>query len=443
MSVSDMATAAEPAPRAPDGLWFSKDLSQPEPIPEEGIARAVELMRTGRLHRYGETGGGHPEPSLLEQEYAASVGSRFCVALNSCGGAMFVALKALGVQAGDTVLSSSFTLAPVPGAIAHAGAQALLVETTAEYTTDLADLERKAIASGAKVFLISHMRGHISDLDAVTALCDRLGVALVEDCAHTMGARWRGRHTGTWGRVGCYSAQTYKHINSGEGGLLVTDDEDIAARAILMSGSYMLYEQHLARPDAAVFERWKYLMPNFSLRMSNLAAALLRPQIGLLAQRAQVWNLLYAQLAGVLGSVPQLRLPLRSADEEYVASSIQFNLDLNRAGIECFLHECGLRGLHIKWFGRSEPFGFTSNFEHWHYLQQAPVLGQSQALLAGLCDMRIPLSLSTGDTLLIGRIVAAAMAAAMDMGNDAAGVSDVTSSRSGQLLDAFGAPRLV
>jgi len=103
-----------------------------------------------------------------------------------------------------------------------------------------------------------------------------------------------------------------------------------------------------------VFERWKYLMPNFSLRMSNLAAALLRPQLRLLAQRAQTWNLLYAKLAGVLGSVPRLRLPLRSPNEQYVASSIQFNLDLNRAGIERFLHECALRGLHIKWFGRSE-----------------------------------------------------------------------------------------
>jgi dTDP-4-amino-4,6-dideoxygalactose transaminase len=400
------------AQRSPDGLWLDIDLSQPEPIPEAGITRAVELMRSGRLHRYGETGGGPPETSLLEQEYAACVGSRYCVALNSCGAAMFVALKALDVQPGDKVLSSSFTLAPVPGAIAHAGAQPVLVETTPNYTTDLADLEHKAASSGAKVFLISHMRGHISDMEAVTALCSRLGVAVVEDCAHTMGAQWHGRPTGTWGRVGCFSAQTYKHINSGEGGLLVTDDADIAARAVLMSGSYMLYEQHIARPSAEVFERWKYLTPNFSLRMSNLAAATLRPQLALLAQRALAWNRLHAELETQLGRVPRLVLPQRNPLEEFVASSIQFNLDLPQAGIETFLHECELRGLHIKWFGRSEPQGFTSRFEHWRYMGQAQQLDRSQALLAGLCDMRIPLSLTAQDCALIGRIVAVAMAKA-------------------------------
>ena len=185
--------------RAADGLWFGKNLSASEPIPEAAIEQAVALMRSGRLHRYGEQGAGTPEPSLLEQEYAAYVGAKYCVAVSSCGAAMFLALKALGVQPGDQVLTSSFTLAPVPGAIAHAGASAVLVETRDDYTTDLADLERKAASSGARVFLLSHMRGHITDLRAVRDICDRHGIALVEDCAHTMGARWDGQHTGTFG----------------------------------------------------------------------------------------------------------------------------------------------------------------------------------------------------------------------------------------------------
>ncbi len=332
--------AAFPTPPAgaktPDGLWFGKDLSTPEPIPEEAIARAVSLMRTGRLHRYGEQGSGYPEPSLLEQEYAAYVGSRYCVAVSSCGAAMFIALKALGVKAGDKVLTSTFTLAPVPGAIAHAGAQAVLVETTADYLTDLGDLERKAGSSGAKVFLLSHMRGHISDLQAVRTICDRHGIALVEDCAHTMGARWDGRHTGTWGRVGCYSAQTYKHINSGEGGLLVTDDDDVAAQAILMSGSYMMYDQHILKPGAEVFERWKYVTPNFSMRMSNLAACLLRPQIGQLADRGRRWNHVYATLARELGKAPHLTVPGTPSE-----GRIHRQLDPVHAG----LHACADRTL--------------------------------------------------------------------------------------------------
>jgi dTDP-4-amino-4,6-dideoxygalactose transaminase len=399
----------------PDQLWFGKDLSTPEPIPEEAIDRAVALMRSGRLHRYGEQGSGFPEPSLLEQDFAAYVGSKYCVAVNSCGAAMFLALKALGLQPGDKILTSTFTLAPVPGAIAHAAATAVLVETTADYLTDLADLALKAASSGAKVFLLSHMRGHITDLQAVLEICNRHNIAVVEDCAHTMGAKWDGKHTGTWGKVGCYSAQTYKHINSGEGGLLVTDDDDIAAKAILMSGCYMMYDQHILKPSAEVFERWKYLTPNFSMRMSNLAAGLLRPQIALLADRGARWNHIYATLARELGQAPALSIPPRPAKEEFVASSIQFTLDLAPHQIERFLLECNTRGLYIKWFGTQSPVAFTSNYEHWRYLGAPPVMAHSMEVLRQLLDLRTPLSLTDDDCVLIGKIVATASAIAASM----------------------------
>ena len=96
------------------------DLSQPPSIPEAGIERAVEVLRSGWLHRYGETMGDASEVSLLEDEFAQSVGAKYCVAMNSCGSTMFIALICSGVKPGDKVLMNSFTLAPVPGAIAHA-----------------------------------------------------------------------------------------------------------------------------------------------------------------------------------------------------------------------------------------------------------------------------------------------------------------------------------
>jgi dTDP-4-amino-4,6-dideoxygalactose transaminase len=408
MTTAAIASSSAPSTRSPDGLWFGKDLSNSPPIPDEGIERAVALMRSGRLHRYGEQGSGYPEPSLLEQEYAAYVGSKYCVAVSSCGAAMFIALKAAGVKAGDKVLSSTFTLAPVPGAIAHAGAEAVLVETTSDYTTNLVDLANKARESGAKVFLISHMRGHITDLEAVRKICDRYGITLIEDCAHTMGAKWDGKHTGTWGQVGCYSAQTYKHINAGEGGLLVTDNDDVAAQAILMSGCYMMYEQHILRPPLEVFERWKYITPNFSMRMSNLAAALLRPQIALLAERGVRWNQIYRQLETALSKAKNLSIPKRHPKEEFIASSIQFSLNLSSAQIERFLAECDLRGLYIKWFGKSKPVAFTSNYEHWHYMPQKSPLKESTQVMSQLFDLRTPLSLTPQDCELIGEIVVAA-----------------------------------
>jgi dTDP-4-amino-4,6-dideoxygalactose transaminase len=171
----------------------------------------------------------------------------------------------------------------------------------------------------------------------------------------------------------------------------------------------MLYGQHLVKPPPEVFERWRYVTPNFSLRMPTHAAAMLRPQLADLPRRAAAWNALYAKLERELAGMPQLSVPARDAREEFVASSIQFTLDLAPERIECFLSGCDSRGLHIKWFGRSEPQGFTSNYTHWRYLRQTQQVPASLPLMEGLCDMRIPLSLTDEDCMLIGRIVRAAL----------------------------------
>ena len=405
------STAIGPERRALSTNRLELDLTQPESIPPAGVAAALALMASGKLHRYGETGGKPSEASALEAEFARELGVKYCVALNSCGSTMFVALKAAGVKPGDAVLSNCFTLAPVPGAIAHAGAVPVLVDVTDDFTIDLGDLELKAVASGAKTLLLSHMRGHIADMAALMAICQRHGVQVIEDCAHTMGASWAGKPTGTWGRIGCFSLQSYKHANSGEGGLLVTDDEDVAAQAILFSGSYMLYRAHGARPADDVFERWKYLTPNFSLRMSNLAAAVARPQLGAtLIDRCGRWNERYRWMVAALEGVPHLRLPQRPAEEQYVASSIQFSIvDVSRAQIERAIAACAERGVHIKWFGAEEPLGFTSVWTHWRFFGEAQTLPNAERVLGTLCDMRLPLTLSQADCAAIGGVIRSAL----------------------------------
>ena len=253
------------------------DFGAPPEIPQAAVDRVAELLSDGRLHRYAEARNVGEDVASLEVEFATSIGRKYAGGLNSCGSTMFLSLLTTGVKPGDKVLMNSFTLAPVPGAVAHAGAEHVLVEITDDLVIDLNDLDAKAKATGAKHLLLSHMRGHIADMDAVVEICGRHGITLIEDCAHTQGAQWAGRHTGTFGATGCFSFQSYKHVNTGEGGMLATDDDDIAARAILYSGSYMLFDQHHARPSSAVFERWKGVTPNFSMRMSNVVAALARP----------------------------------------------------------------------------------------------------------------------------------------------------------------------
>src|SRR5690606_16054679 len=120
------------------------------PLDDMVIAAAAEILRSGRLHRYNSGPGELSRASELEQAYAAYQGARFCLACASGGYAMAIALRASGLGQGEAVLTNGFTLAPVPGAIAAAGGQPLLVEIPEDLVIDLEDLERKAKASGAR-----------------------------------------------------------------------------------------------------------------------------------------------------------------------------------------------------------------------------------------------------------------------------------------------------
>ncbi|MBN9888021.1 DegT/DnrJ/EryC1/StrS family aminotransferase [Salipiger abyssi] len=393
---------------------FTGSFTQQEPIPEEGIAAALSVLRHGRLHRYNVAPGELSETALLEQEFAAMTGARFALAVASGGYALGCALRAVGVQPGDRVLTNAFTLAPVPGAIASVGAEPVFVGVTEDLVIDLGDLAAKL--DRARVLMLSHMRGHVCDMGRLMAMCDEAGVTVIEDCAHTMGAAWDGVPSGRHGAVGCYSTQTYKHMNSGEGGFLVTDDEEIAARAVILSGSYMLYERHLAAPGPEVFERVKYHTPNVSGRMDNLRAAILRPQLRTLDEQVARWNARYRVVEEGLRGVPGLTLIARDPRETYVGSSIQvLLLDWAPEALQEVLARCAARGVELKWFGGAEPVAFTSRYDSWRYAE-TEALPATDRVLAGIVDMRLPLTFSPEDCAQIARIIRAEVSAVFQRG---------------------------
>lgn len=388
---------------------FTGNFTQQEPIPEEGIAAALDVLRSGRLHRYNLVGEEAGEVAALEREFAAYTGARYALAVTSGGYAMATALRALGVGPGDRVLTNAFTLAPVPGSIASVGAVPVFVGVTEALTIDLEDLAAKV--DQADVLMLSHMRGHLVDMDALMAVCDAAGVTVIEDCAHTMGAAWRGVPSGRWGKIGCYSTQTYKHMNSGEGGFLITDDETVMARAVMLSGSYMLYARHGTVPPAEVFEAVKYDTPNVSGRMDHLRAAILRPQLRALEGQCEKWNARYRVVEDGLRGTPGLTVVERAEAERYVGSSIQFLLlDWDGGRIAEVLKRCLARGVELKWFGGAEPVGFTSRYDSWRYAPSAP-MPASDRILRGIVDMRLPLTFSLEDCAQIARIIRAEVGA--------------------------------
>lgn len=382
---------------------FNRSFTQQAPIPPEGIAAAVAVLQSGRLHRYNIADGETPEAAALEREIAAWQGSRYCLALASGGQAMQIALRAAGVRPGDTVLTNAFTLAPVPGAIAAVGATPRLVEITEDLVIDLDDLAAKAGDGKARVLLLSNMRGHLCDMSALVASAKDLGLTLIEDCAHTMGARWGERKSGSFGLAGCFSTQTYKHMNSGEGGLLTSDDAAFMARAVMLSGSYMLYARHGAAPEPEVFADIRLDTPNMSARMDNLRAAVLRPQLAALDQTNQCWNARHDLVAASLARHPAIRLARRPAQEHYVGSSIQFRIPAFGAPeARAFVAALAERGVELKWFGAAAPEAFTSTHRSWRYAP-AQSVPRTDRILATLFDMRLPLTFELDDCDLIAR----------------------------------------
>ena len=330
---------------------FKGNFTQQEPLPQDAIDAAVNVLNTGRLHRYNLKEGDAGEVSSLELEFAKSIGADFCLAVASGGYALATALRAIDVKPAQKVLTNAFTLAPVPGAIASINAVPLLVEVTENLTIDLDDLEAKA--SQSEVLLLSHMRGHICDMDKLMEIANRHRIKVIEDCAHTMGAGWNDKPSGSYGVIGCFSTQTYKHLNSGEGGFLTTNDPSIIAKSIALSGSYMMFDKHLSAPDKNMFEAIKYETPNISGRMDHLRAAILRPQLKELDKKVIRWNERYRTVEAILQDVNGIFLIERSSKERFVGSSFQFLLkDFSYLEIQTIVDSCRNRGVELKWFGQ-------------------------------------------------------------------------------------------
>lgn len=383
---------------------FEKSFTQQEPISEAAIEKAVAVMRTGKLHRYNTAPGEESEAALLEREFATSIGADYCLACASGGYAIHIALKACGAKSGDTIITNAFTLAPVPGAIDNAGCKAALVEIDDNYCVDLHHLEQVMQSTGSKFFLISHMRGHLADMDTVAELCKKYNVSLIEDCAHTMGAFWNGKPSGSFGMAACFSTQTYKHINSGEGGFLTTNNNEVMAKAIVHSGSYMLYDRHGTVPDQTVFDDIKLDTPNYSGRMDNMRAAILREQLKSLDQNCRRWNELYIAAESGLRKSNAISLSQRSEKETYVGSSIQFRVEA-LTEVDDFMQRCAARGVELKWFGNKDPHGFTSRYDSWRYLGEAPTLPNTLRVLERTFDMRLPLTFTVSDMATITDII--------------------------------------
>jgi len=380
-----------------------------EPIPAAAMAEVTRLLASGDLFRY--TSDQSPV-ARLEEEFAALLGAKYALAVSSCSAALFLSLKALDLPVGAKVLIPAFTFAAVPSAVVHADCTPILCECGDNYRIDLSDFASKL--PEAQAVIISHMRGHTSDMDAIMALCDAAGVPVIEDAAHSLGTTWGGRNIGTIGRVGCFSFQSYKLLNAGEGGILVTDDADLVARAVIMSGAYEHNWQKHPVLQAA-FARWQNKLPLYNLRLGNLSAAVVRPQLAELPRRTRDGLRNHDHVAARLNRSPWISVPDCLAPERRAPDSIQFNLiDMADAQVADFADISAERGVKVQVFGQSRDNARA--FWNWEFLGAAPALPRTRAMLARACDVRLPARLTVEDCDWVAGVLTQAAERAMARG---------------------------
>lgn len=368
------------------------DMHSAEPIPDQARAEIDRLLLSGDLFRY--TAPENSPVALLETEFADLMGSRFALAVSSCSAALFLSLKALDLPRDAPVLIPGFTFAAVPSAVVHADCRPLLCEVGENYRIDMADFAEKLPQAAAVI--VSHMRGHTSDMDSIMALCDAAGVPVIEDAAHSLGTTWNGHKIGTIGRVGCFSFQSYKMINAGEGGILITDDVDLIARAVIMSGAYEHnWKKHPVLQSAFAEHQNKW--PLYNQRMSNLSAAVIRPQLPHLTRRVTDGRRNHDYVAERLRANRHIAVPAPLPGESRAPDSIQFNLvDMTNAEVDAFVANADAQGMKVQVFGAS-----TDNaraFWNWQFIADLPDLPHTRAMLMRACDVRLPVHLSL-DTL--------------------------------------------
>jgi len=392
------------SPKAPPR--FEKDFSRPMSIPEEGIEAAVEVMRSGRLFRYCAQDS---QVALAEKEFAEMVGQKYALGVNSCSSAIMLSLMVGGVEHGDEVLTNGFTFTALPSTIMRLGAKPVLVEASGQWSMDLDDLEAKVAANPkAKVLLLSHMRGKVCDMDRVVEICERHNIKLIEDCAHSCGVKWRGRQLGYHAEVAAYSTQSDKVINSGEGGFVTTDNDEMAAKMIYLSGAYeRRYKKHLSQPPADVCEAAMLETPNLSVRMSELTAAVMRPLIANLPERVVQYNKRYdsvvetiRQLAGDVVVVPE-QLP----ECDGVGDHLNFYLEgVTPQQNAHFREVCVDMGVPINWFCSSVNARWHVNWRK--YGSPVVDLPKTDALLANAYDLKLPPHFEDEDFVHLATVIA-------------------------------------
>src|SRR6266542_1022240 len=293
---SDLTLARDggvPARTRPEPPMFPGGME----VAQEELEALRRVIESKNLFRYYGVGAGPGEVASFEREFAQHLGAKHALCLNAGSSALICALIGAGVGEGDEVIVPAYTWNATPHAVLAARAVPVLAEVDESLTLDPGDVERK-ITARTRAIVPVHMRGAPAAMDALTAIAEQHGLVLVEDVCQAAGATYRGRRLGTFGDAGAFSLQFNKIITTGEGGVMITDRDDLLDLALDVHDCANSVRRGAGLPK----------FPGWNFRASELTGAVARVQLTRLDGLLERMRARHARLAAAVERLPGLRL---------------------------------------------------------------------------------------------------------------------------------------
>jgi dTDP-4-amino-4,6-dideoxygalactose transaminase len=308
-------------------------------IEEDDIAEVVEALRSGWI----TTG---PRVKEFEQRFAERIGTKHAVALNSATAALHLAMDAIGLQPGDEVIVPTNTFTASAEVVRYFDATPVLVDIEADTLCIAPATIESAVTPRTRAVMPVHIGGHPADMDPIMEIAEQHDLAVIEDAAHTLPSRYKGREIGTIGNMAAFSFYATKTITTGEGGMLVTDDDALAERARMMS-LHGLSRDAWKRYTASGSWRYDVVAPGFKYNMTDIAAALGLTQ---LAKADRMWQRraeIAERYSAAFSSIPALQIPNTRSEAVHSWHLYVLRLNLLELGIsrDAFIEELSARGI--------------------------------------------------------------------------------------------------
>ena len=302
----------------------------------------IKTLRSGWLTRGTKT-------EEFEKRFACFIGSPYAIGLNSCTAGLHLALLALGIGHDDEVITSPLTFAATANVILHTGASLRFADV--DYQTgniNLDEIARK-VTRKTRALLVVHLAGHPCNMKAILQFCRERRIYLIEDAAHALGASYKGKNIGTWGKVASFSFYATKNITTGEGGMVTTHDKHIAEKIKVLS-LHGLSSDAWKRYYSAENGYYSVMAAGYKYNMFDIQAAIGVEQLkkikSFMAQRKKIWNHYDRRLSRIAG----IEIPSISPDVVHARHLYMVKIDVNRltAGRDQIIQKLRRCGIHAQ-----------------------------------------------------------------------------------------------